>query len=595
MSVRYGIDRGGKLKKFRFILLAIVLAFSLVLTSCKARPIVPDSDQNQPGEDGDNVKPGGDPEPDVPDEPEVPDVPDVPDPDEGEEPGYSINLYPAEGFDDLLPPGAASLPLSSTPYNNIGSYAVDNHASVVKDGENPVLKLSYSEGGGKGYSGAFAKIDFSKTGAGKYVLRMDVKKSAGYAEDRVYYKDSIGYRLQNSIYGDRQFEDNYFYDYDTLRESVSLPGWKHLEREFVLYDISGFDDFQIWYNTNFADPEKSYLYFDNIEIRRLYPEKSAPSTDTRLRTYKQASGSNVTFSIQTKGKPLKKVTIEGETLPSYAFGWFEEGNTAKLTLSDMTLREYSSGYKAVTVETTGGVLDLAVQVIPRYARPADVFQTDTYNGMDFAYYVPAGYDESKAYPVITYLHGIGECGTGNSQLNVANEILVTLTQNPKYMEEAIIFAPQCPSMYEPWNTDRISDLVVKCLDEKIIKRFNVDQSRLYITGISLGGFGTWYTIARYPEKFAAAVPVCGGIYLSDEQLSRLDMPIWTFHSKYDDTVDVNLTRNLCQKLTEQGKEVIFTEYDEHTKYNGVVLHHNAWVKCYNEEATFDWMLSRYKI
>ncbi len=570
------------MKKFCCTLLVVIMALTFVFAACTpADDTGKDTEQggSQGGsQGGDN--PGGQDKPDD----------GKPDEEETEAAYYTENLYPSEGFEDFLPEGSLSRSLSASPYKNIGSYSVDNRGEVVREDGNTFLKLSYSERGSKGYSGSFAKIDFEKYGAGRYVLEFDVRKSARFVEDLNGYKDNIGYRMQNTVHPDRQFEDNFFYLYGDLADSETLDGWKHFQREFVLYDTEGFNDFQLWYNTNFADPEVSYLCFDNISLKKYIPASSAPFAEILIGEYRQKDDNDVLFAVDVYSKPLLKVTLEGKTLASDEYSLEDTG---VFTVKKQAFRSFASGYKTVTLETEGGTLDLAVKIIPRYASPSDVFRTSVYKGMSYAYYVPEDYNPDKKYPVITYMHGVGECGSDNGQLYRANEILVTLIQNPKYSGEVIIFAPQCPSYYT-WASDYVSDLAVSCLNDEIIGKFSVDENRLYITGLSLGGFGTWYTIARYPEKFAAAVPVCGGIDIPYERLKNLNLPIWTFHSKLDDTVSVFGTRQLVQTLKSLGKDIIYTEYDQFTKYNGNVLYHNAWVKCYNEEETFDWMLSKVK-
>ncbi|MDD4496475.1 MAG: prolyl oligopeptidase family serine peptidase, partial [Eubacteriales bacterium] len=118
------------------------------------------------------------------------------------------------------------------------------------------------------------------------------------------------------------------------------------------------------------------------------------------------------------------------------------------------------------------------------------------------------------------------------------------------------------------------------------KEYSIDKSRIYVTGLSLGGFGTWDIISRHPELFAAAIPVCGGGDPSYAEV-LVDMPIWTFHGSADSIVPVEGTREMVEALKAAGSELIkYTEYEN--------AEHNVWNMAYVEDDLLTWLFGSTK-
>lgn len=201
-----------------------------------------------------------------------------------------------------------------------------------------------------------------------------------------------------------------------------------------------------------------------------------------------------------------------------------------------------------------------------------LFRQYTYQGMTIPYrlFVPEHYDPSKKYPLVLTLHGSGERGSNNTS-QIDNYRIATVwadsVNQSKY--PCFVLSPQCPANGTWFNSDQIGTIditrfpqpketrtVMEILD-RLIEEFNIDTTRLYITGLSLGGFGTWDLIARYPDKFAAAVPMSGG---GDVQhIGRAyNMPVWNFHGVMDNAVPVFLSRNLIVRLQDMGRSTMFT-------------------------------------
>jgi len=123
--------------------------------------------------------------------------------------------------------------------------------------------------------------------------------------------------------------------------------------------------------------------------------------------------------------------------------------------------------------------------------------------------------------------------------------------------------------------------------EKLLKNKNIDKNRIYLTGLSMGGFGTWDFLSRFPEIFACGVPVCGG---GDEEKANLikDIPIWAFHGAKDKVVKVERSRNMINAIKK------FTENKcKYTEYKN--LGHNCWTKTYNNDLLLEWIFSQKKI
>jgi predicted peptidase len=191
-------------------------------------------------------------------------------------------------------------------------------------------------------------------------------------------------------------------------------------------------------------------------------------------------------------------------------------------------------------------------------------------------YLPADYEkDKKKWPLIMFLHGAGERG---DNLN-----LVKKHGPPKMIAEGksfdfIVVSPQCPNdLWWPEQTDTLINL----LDE-IEKKYRVDTDRVYLTGLSMGGFGTWTLAEKYPQRFAAIAPICGG----SEQYaaSRLKkVPVWAFHGAKDKLVPVERSQEMVDAVKKAGGDVKLTIYPE--------AEHDSWTQTYNNPELYEWFLS----
>ena len=208
------------------------------------------------------------------------------------------------------------------------------------------------------------------------------------------------------------------------------------------------------------------------------------------------------------------------------------------------------------------------------------------------------YDTSRKFPLIIFLHGSGERGNDNqAQLKWGVNNFAT-DQNMK-LHPAFVIAPQCPENSN-WanfsNTKNGPNIFLQKFPSKpmellislihdFIKRFPVDTNRIYITGLSMGGFGTFDAIERYPGLFAAAVPVCGGGDISIAN-SIKNIPVWIFHGAEDPAVDPALSLTMIEALIKLGAHPGYTQYPE--------VGHFSWIAAYNDPLMIEWLFRQHK-
>ncbi|WP_206170827.1 prolyl oligopeptidase family serine peptidase [Phragmitibacter flavus] len=198
-------------------------------------------------------------------------------------------------------------------------------------------------------------------------------------------------------------------------------------------------------------------------------------------------------------------------------------------------------------------------------------------GYHYLLAMPEGYeaDEAKKWPLLVFLHGAGERGSDLELLKKHGPPKL-LAAGKKL--EAIVVCPQVPAG-EAWNPHG-----VKALVDKLVKEFRVDESRVYLTGISMGGFGTWETILEYPETFAAAAPGCGGAGIGILKFDRIkELPLWIFHGEADTVVPVAYTTSAQVRLKDsKGLKV--------TIYPGVG--HDSWTQTYDNPEFWAWIFAQ---
>ena len=203
------------------------------------------------------------------------------------------------------------------------------------------------------------------------------------------------------------------------------------------------------------------------------------------------------------------------------------------------------------------------------------------NGADrkFSVYIPPSYDPRKPTPTIMFLQGLGEGGTdGRKQTTVG--LGPYIRRHVDTFNLIAVF----PQSGGKWTTDDADAIAIACLDD-VEKRYNVDRSRVYLTGVSMGGFGVWRTGGRHIERFAALVPM-SAFDGSDYADLLTKTPIWAFHNTFDPLVFSSYTRSTVDKINELGGNAKITVYG--------TIGHNCWDRAYGEKDFWPWLLKQSK-
>jgi predicted peptidase len=194
-------------------------------------------------------------------------------------------------------------------------------------------------------------------------------------------------------------------------------------------------------------------------------------------------------------------------------------------------------------------------------------------GCKYLLFLPKRYGVGDGrWPLILFLHGAGERG--------ADLELVKVHGLPKLLDAwpdfpFIVVSPQCPRDAW-WSNDVLNALV-----EEAASRYAVDEDRIYVTGLSMGGYGTWSLAVEYPHKFAAVAPICGG-GIPPLACRIKNVPVWAFHGAEDDVVPLAESERMVNSLKGCGGNVRFTVY------GGVG--HDCWTRTYEDPALYSWFL-----
>jgi predicted peptidase len=200
--------------------------------------------------------------------------------------------------------------------------------------------------------------------------------------------------------------------------------------------------------------------------------------------------------------------------------------------------------------------------------------------MGYLLFKPREYEQQngRLWPLILFLHGAGETGD--------DPRIVVRTGLPAYLERVnipfVVVSPQCPQR-SSW---QLQTDMLRLLLEEVVDSLRVDPTRVYLTGISMGGAGAWIMGSRYPEMFAAMAPICGygPQYLGfpDRVCALNETPVWVFHGARDEIVPPQSSRILVETLRSCGGSVRFTVYPD--------LGHDSWTRTYENPELYTWFL-----
>lgn len=208
--------------------------------------------------------------------------------------------------------------------------------------------------------------------------------------------------------------------------------------------------------------------------------------------------------------------------------------------------------------------------------------------VNYLLFLPEGYNAQteKRWPLILFLHGAGERGSDIRKVAVHGP--------PKYVQAHpdfpfIVVSPQCPDG-QHWSSEVLLGLV-----DDVTQKLNVDPAHVYLTGLSMGGYGTWDLGLTHPERFAAIVPICGGgqkisvLLASREKAKALkSLGVWAFHGAKDPVVPVEESERMIEALKKVGvRDVKLTVYPE--------AGHNSWTEAYNDPELYKWLLNHERV
>lgn len=209
---------------------------------------------------------------------------------------------------------------------------------------------------------------------------------------------------------------------------------------------------------------------------------------------------------------------------------------------------------------------------------ANKFDLKRTQSLNYLLYIPPNYSNStELFPLVLFLHGGGESGSDIE--------LVKKHGFPKLIEQGkqypfFVLAPQNPVKKKFWNEKDVLQLL-----DSVISSHRVDEKRIYLTGMSRGGYGAWSLAAQYPDRFAALVAVCG-VAPSPYASWLGQMPIWVFHGVNDNVIPVSESVEMVKELRRNGNNAKLTLYPE--------VGHNAWDYAYTDEEMVNWLVKQSK-
>ena len=220
------------------------------------------------------------------------------------------------------------------------------------------------------------------------------------------------------------------------------------------------------------------------------------------------------------------------------------------------------------------LLSLSV-IVPSMGQSAQQKMKTTIQAeINYLMFLPKDYaNTGKPSPMIVFLHGSGERGSDLEKVKAWGPPAI-VEKNPNF--PFIVLSPQCPEG-QWWNI-----FLLKGMIDDVLAKYNVDKSRIYLTGLSMGGFGAWDLAMTFPDYFAAVAPICGGG--NPILVSKLkNTPVWVFHGKKDESVPEQQSAIMVEALKKIGANVEYTVLPEGS-------HSDAWIYAYDKAGLLDWFL-----
>jgi len=210
-----------------------------------------------------------------------------------------------------------------------------------------------------------------------------------------------------------------------------------------------------------------------------------------------------------------------------------------------------------------------------------VYKDSSGESAKYVLFVPYDYTGDKAFPLILFLHGAGETGKDGKKQGQTG-MGPAIKKREKDFPCIVIFPQSQKRSWQASSTDAKRALAILA---EIQKEYKVDPNRIYLTGLSMGGYGTWSLATAHPELWAAIVPICGG---GNPKLADKikDIPCWCFHGDADKAVAVQRSRDMIAALKAAGASPRYTEYPN--------VGHNSWDRAYGTPELFPWLLEQHR-
>ena len=202
--------------------------------------------------------------------------------------------------------------------------------------------------------------------------------------------------------------------------------------------------------------------------------------------------------------------------------------------------------------------------------------------LNYYLYIPDEYNNTDSlFSMVLYLHGVGERGTDLNKLEL-NGIPELISKGKEF--PFLTLAPQCPE-FGWWSRPEYVEALAN-LTKEIIRKYRIDERRVYMSGLSMGGYGTLALAKAYPQLFSAIIPICGGMD-NYEDIERLEnMPIWLFHGDMDKVHPLEYSTAIYDLLKPINKDIKLTVYEG--------VGHNSWDKTYANDKIYEWLISHKK-
>lgn len=200
-------------------------------------------------------------------------------------------------------------------------------------------------------------------------------------------------------------------------------------------------------------------------------------------------------------------------------------------------------------------------------------------GLNYLLYLPQEYSEAsrELWPMLVFLHGSGERGHDLEKVKVHGppKLIAAGREFP-----FVVLAPQCPDSTD-WDADALMGLI-----RHITTEYHIDASRIWVSGLSMGGWATWDVAMAYPHYFAAIAPVCGRVNRNypSRVADLVDVAIWVFHGAADDVVPILESARMVRALRESGHQTKFTIYP--------IANHDSWTETYDNPEFYDWLMQQ---